>query len=390
MPNLTLLHNHFEQEHLGKDVFLVPLTIGRLYGWDVVVAHPRTTTNEALPREIRGARRVPLGSTPMSVQEGMSGHWWLYVRYILTHARQMDALMMFHLVGAHLFWGVLYKALNPRGRLYVKVDGWTWSVLQWLPAKPRSPRVWLLKKLADRFVDRVDLLTVEAHETVGQIAGHPVWGARLRDKVRWLPNRFDSELFDTMAMPRRDLAAKERLVITVGRLGDHAKNTELLLAALERLRWAPEWKVALVGGLEPGFRATVDAWFERNPHLVERVSLPGAFYDKGELWQWYDRARVFVLTSRSESYANVFLEAANFRNHIVSTPVSGAADVITELDGYGELVAQEDVTYLTQTLEKVMADGYLESQYPRVRWDRVDVSWERGIRDAMGDFWTVP
>ena len=55
MPKqLTLIFNHFETEHLGKDVFLVPLYLGKQLGYDVTIVYPLTETNKDFPLQIWG------------------------------------------------------------------------------------------------------------------------------------------------------------------------------------------------------------------------------------------------------------------------------------------------------------------------------------------------
>ena len=45
MKNITLVFNHFETEHLGKDVFLVPYYLDKIYNLDVTIVYQETKIN---------------------------------------------------------------------------------------------------------------------------------------------------------------------------------------------------------------------------------------------------------------------------------------------------------------------------------------------------------
>ena len=65
------------------------------------------------------------------------------------------------------------------------------------------------------------------------------------------------------------------------------------------------------------------------------------------------RAKVFVCTSRWESYGIVLNEAKRFKNYIISTNVGGAADLI-EQEKYGSFIKQEDSTDLNRLLSLIV------------------------------------
>ena len=45
IKNITLIFGHFEKEHLGKDVFLVPYYLEKLYGGKTTIVNSKTETN---------------------------------------------------------------------------------------------------------------------------------------------------------------------------------------------------------------------------------------------------------------------------------------------------------------------------------------------------------
>ncbi len=101
-----------------------------------------------------------------------------------------------------------------------------------------------------------------------------------------------------------------------------------------------DWKAFLIGPVTDEFKPYIDNFFAENPELKEKIIFTGPIYDKKALWEFYARAKVFILSSLTESSGLVLYEAKFFKNYIVSTPVGAAHDVIA--GGYGTITAMHD------------------------------------------------
>ena len=167
-----------------------------------------------------------------------------------------------------------------------------------------------------------------------------------------MPNGFDEELLQSLEIKERSFEEKENLIITVGRIGTEQKNTEMLLNALQNLD-LKDWKVCLIGPIEPEFHQTINKFYQQNPQKQSQVQCIGNINDKKQLWEWYNRAKVFVLTSNWESYGIVLTEAKRFSNYIISTPVGAATDIIEE-ERYGSIINQNDITNLSILLQDII------------------------------------
>ena len=78
---------------------------------------------------------------------------------------------------------------------------------------------------------------------------------KFKNKVKYLPNGFFSDLADV------DLSKikKEKIILTVGRIGTYPKNTELLIESLIELENdLKDWKVYLVGPMTEDFKNMVE------------------------------------------------------------------------------------------------------------------------------------
>ena len=122
MPKqLTLIFNHFETEHLGKDVFLVPLYLGKQLGYDVTIVYPLTETNKDFPLQIRGVKLVPLRFRNRITWFPLWRTWNFYT-YLIKHASRIDLLMRFHYSLHSILMTLVYKTFRPKGKVYIKMD----------------------------------------------------------------------------------------------------------------------------------------------------------------------------------------------------------------------------------------------------------------------------
>ena len=187
-------------------------------------------------------------------------------------------------------------------------------------------------------------------------------------------NGFDEEMLSTLNLKENIYQKKENAILTVGRLGTYVKNTEMLLRALKQID-LKDWKFYFVGPIETDFKPCISDFFNRYPEKRSSVIFVGAIYDKRELWEYYNRAKVFVLPSRSECYALVLNEALRFRNYLILTDVGAASDVIQE-GKYGSLIEQDDDKMLAQRIQdiidgKIDIDVFSDFDPQMISWDRI-------------------
>ena len=76
-------------------------------------------------------------------------------------------------------------------------------------------------------------------------------------------------------------------------------------------------------------------------------------YDQKEVFEYYNKAKVLLSTSRHEGFANVYSQAAAMGCYIISTDVGGA-DVASNNWQYGTLIEQDDVVGLAKIMEKLV------------------------------------
>lgn len=370
--NLTLIFRHFEQEHLGKDVFLVPYYLGKQLHCRVTIVYPKTVTNAHFPETIHGVRLVPL-----RMGKGIPlVRTWRFYFYLLKHARHIDLLIRFHYSLHTMLMIVIYKLLNSGGKVYVKLDKGSLSIEKAHHSERCLLRRMVSAALARCFIKNVDRVSCETVQAYQLLKESPLEKFRFGDKLVLIPNGFDEELLKSYKLKERTFAEKENLIITVGRLGTPPKNTEMFLRALECIDLG-EWTVCLIGPIEKSFQPHIDTFFERHPEKKNKIIFTGPVYDKKELWEYYNRAKVFVLTSSWESYGLVLNEAKRFRNYLVSTPVGAFAD-LADGDKYGRSIQIDDDSALSGILSDIIQNKKDIDVYQNL--DTTYLSWENMLK----------
>jgi glycosyltransferase involved in cell wall biosynthesis len=323
-----------ESIHLFKDVGQVPFQMYRHFGYDAEIVCRR---NEEEYLYINDA----LKGLKLTFYEGSP------YRYLLDHARDIDVLMLFHISTLSIYRGLLYKLVNPRGCLYIKADmnGEKIRYAEWGERNllTQAKRIFLFKQL----VKRVDIVSVETERSFRGVSNIP------RKKMILLPNGFDPDFIDWYGVRRRTFDEKENIILLVGRHGDYAKNTELMLDTLADMGDIGSWQVWFVGPMTAEFEKRRASFQNQYLHLVDKVVFTGQIDDKRELFELYSRAKILCLTSRWESWGMVCVEAMAFGCVPVMTAVSSAGD-ITANGTAGLIVEQGSARQLAQTLKEIM------------------------------------
>ena len=147
------------------------------------------------------------------------------------------------------------------------------------------------------------------------------------------------------------------IVLAVGRASEQ-KQFGLLLEVFHSLvNEHPNWDLVILGEgpQSPALQAQV-----RAVGLEKRVFLPGR---AGNVGEWYERADLYVMSSRFEGFPNALAEAMAHGLPAVSFDCdTGPRDIIRHgVDGL--LVPPRDVAGLTAALDRLMGDAVLRKQF---------------------------
>lgn len=278
--------------------------------------------------------------------------------YLKGNAKSIGVLNLFHFNTENIYYALLYKWLNPKGKLYLKLDidiNYYRSKMYFFNVNSRLAflKIFLVQKaFYPFFFSKTDVISAESD------AGLAYFENRFKvpeGKMMLLPNGVDGKRIDKITGPQRQFHGKENILITVGRIGTGQKNNEMLLTAIENIDLR-DWKVFLIGPIEKAFNNIIEEFYKRNPVYREKVFFTGKITDTTKLYDYYDRAKIFCLTSRDEGFPLSACEAAYFGNYLILTAGIKCFPDLTGDGRFGASVKDNDPKALGGTIQKLISD----------------------------------
>ncbi len=314
-----LFYPEAEPSSFVKDVGMIPATLRKRYGYD---AHLVCYEN--------GLKR-PYRST---ILNGL--------RYLRENAESIDILQLFHPIKRNVVWILYFKKKHPDGTVYLKLDADD-RIITSVKGK-RDLFHSLKRKMIRWLLTSPDLVTVESSEMSRRIEEY--YGIR----IPVLPNGFE------LAQNADDQVKKEKIVLTVARNGTYQKATEVLLEAFVNADLQEGWKLRLVGSMEESFVPRMNTFLKEHEAYADRIEYAGEIQDRRMLYKEYERAAVFALPSRYESFGIVLAEALSRGCYLITTDhVPSAYDLIPD-ERFGEIVRTDCVQSLAKALKKAEKD----------------------------------
>lgn len=375
MSNFTLFFEDFTKEHWGKDPFLVPYNLGKELGCEEVdiVRFPSGDHNDSIS-EHDGVRLITLPKAYKNTTKSII-RLIPYFKYLWRNARHIDYLMLFFNTLESRMLAILYKTLNTHGKCYIKMDINPMTVND-VPNTTKGPR-----GLKNKWIDALGKRKVDVISCESKIAFNALRNSKKRwnqwgKKLVYMPNGFDEMLCQQLQINEKSLSEKENLMITVGRLGTPPKNTSMLLNALGKVDMK-DWRAVLIGPIQDSFKPVIEKFYAKHPNKKDKIIFTGPIYDKKELWEWYNRSKVFLLSSKWEGFALVFVESQRFSNFIISTRVGAVEDVV-DGDKYGRIVPIDDVEAMSHKIQEII-DGETNIDVFQ-NFDKQSLSWEHRVK----------
>lgn len=279
-------------------------------------------------------------------------HLQAALRYVEKNHADIDILFLFGPRLEYIELAQTYKALNPEGILYLKLD----ANSGWMNALPLGNERYA------EFLHNADIISCESRRL--QHFVYKKW----RRSVEYIPNGTYFPFYPAMRENRYE--EKENIILTVGRIGSTQKNSHVLLYAYAMCfpYFKENWELVMIGSVTPEFQNLYAAFCAEFPEIAAHIYLPGQINDREQLCAYYRRAKIFALTSYMEGAPNVFAEAAGFGCTIITTNIDVALDM-TDGGRLGKVVEDfEDIPAYARTLSELCVDqAYLKRNYYEMR-----------------------
>lgn len=372
---------------LYKDTFLIPYYISKRLGLDMEFWANENQSGKGLPSSHRGVNIIVSNggkTTKYNILKTM-----LYS--IILRYRQIDALFFVNGGLVQYCIIIILRLLKPRLKIVIMGD-----YEPELAKEILLTGFWTngcgikgkLKKIILSIALKPSVLCIAQPQSYKLVRSlYDKWGW---NNIVFMYPCLDDEAFLDSGIKLKEAEDKENMFLYVGRIGNYQKNTDMLLDALSKVDMK-NWKFYLIGPITDSFRTdtessykeTIDNFFKLHPEKINNVIFTGSIYDVNKIFDYYNRAKVFVLTSRHESFANVLSEAAAFGCYFLSTDVGGAS-LVTNSWKYGTKLNQEDSADLANAMNSII-DGTIKID-PSNRLPICELKYSEKIDDIIGCF----
>ena len=355
---IVLFYDYFRNVHFGKDVFLAPYFLGKQLSYNVKIVYLRC--EEELPHIYKGVELVPIGNKSQWVSR------IFYCFYLIFNANKIDVMMRFHLKRYTYLLVILYKLFNPKGKAYVKSDIDPMDI-----KSDAKPGFWM-SILLKIFKKNLNVLSCETSASYDKMKMSSSPYFNFGEKLTLMPNGFDENIIKELNIHLNNFSEKENVMITIGRLGTYQKNTRMILDALEKVNMSL-WKCYLIGSIEDSFLPEIEDFYRRNPDKKNNVIFTGPISDKKVLFNFYNKSKLFLLTSNFEGSPLVLPEAKRLKNYIITTKVGAAPDLL-EGGKCGDIINFNDSQTLSEKIQAIIDNKTDIDVYKN--YDMRPLSWE--------------
>ena len=264
----------------------------------------------------------------------------------------------------HEFMIRMYLKHNKKGKIYLKMDVYNETLKQEIIYSKK----WIFQKFhklkEQSFLKKIAVVSAENPISLDLLKQRfPI----LENKAILVTNGINVD-FISKAFPQpKSFEEKENIILSVGRIGAEEKNYKMLMDSILGCD-LNDWKLVLVGPIENNFDSYVEQKIKEHPHLKGKIELVGNVEDRVALYQYYNRSKIFCLTSPFESFGIAFIEAMYFGNYIIGTDGMSSFDYISNDLELGSRVSVNDEEALTLQLnELIIHPEKMEETYSKVQ-----------------------
>jgi glycosyltransferase involved in cell wall biosynthesis len=307
---LTLINPETTNVNLIKEG-AIPYYLFKNFGYDVTIVAYKSGDYPYAETLVKGINltfidrpTTLLGKNARSLMNVLLGP---VVNYLKNNSQKIDILYLTGFSKESLIYSFIYKKYNKNGLVYVKADtDYGIVYIDYLRSRVK-------RNLLKYFFNKVDFYSVESSQVLKELQEkYPTTLTGL------IPRPIPYLFFGPFSSKK--IIKKDKIILTVARLGSHEKNTELLIRAFMKMD-KRDWSLALVGSYDKGFYEWISNIFDKKPDFKERIHLVGNLTNREELFDWYRKSAIFCLPSRHESFGIALLEASVYGCFPITTGV---------------------------------------------------------------------
>ncbi len=272
------------------------------------------------------------------------------LQYFMKEAKKIDFLHIQQLNKANIYYALFYKLINPKGKLLLKLDMHIPDLKKRMFYSKKKMFNSIHKFYEKKMLRKTDLIAADSTDLIDAFAEEY---EGTENKLVLLSHNLNDKFLDESFPNKRSFEEKENIILTTGRIGAFDKNYEMLLETIPLLN-LEDWKVVFVGKIHNDFDKKVEQLIFEHPHLSEKIELTGNIDDRLELYEHYNRSKVFCLTSVLESFGVAYIEALYFGNYVIGTDGMSSFDYISGNQSFGHKVRVNNREELATCLNDII------------------------------------
>lgn len=332
-----------ENVHLIKDVGQIPYNLFAHHGYESsVVCYQNSEEYSHLNGEVEGLN--------IQFLEPQGRKLFLenaVLDFLNKQGPHIDVLNLYHLTKETIYYGLHYKKVNPNGVLYVKMDVYNEMLENGIRYSKKALFNAIHKVQEGRFLKALDLVSCENPISL-QLLQQTF--PKAADKMVLVPNGVNDGFVAQHFPQQKSFEEKENIVLSVGRIDSAEKNYYALVDTFLNAQ-LKHWKLVLVGPADE--QSAVMQKILQRIENNDRVVLTGAIHDRKALFEYFNRSKVFCLTSPFESFGIAFAEAQFFGNFLVGNDGHSSFDLLSDNGQLGFKADRNNVKTLEDCFEQI-------------------------------------
>ena len=317
-----------ENIHLVKDVGMIPYSLKKYYGYDSGIIVYKNKDFSYLDKDVKilSKELYPLKRKKHDTVLNC-------ILYLIKNSKKIDVLHLYHF-GNKLTWmNIFFYFLNNKnGLIYIHMD-----------ETINEDNNDILNVNSKSFKSRMKKIFLSNFIYSKKHIDRILFGVQTKEKLDSLKNQFPFKNVEYITNAYEDTVVeeekleKENVILFVGRVGAPEKRTDILLEGFKKsFDEIPNWKLRIVGPINKEFEPYIEKFKEENPEVIKNIDFVGPIYDRYELKKEYQKAKLFCLTSKYESFGLVTVEALANGCTIVSSDIDASKEIINN-EEYGNL-----------------------------------------------------
>lgn len=325
---------------LVKECIIIPYLLYKNHGYDVTIVgaapegipaglYTENNIDVLYEKYYKNSRYIP------GLKFRLFEKWDKQTRkeYIENHGRNVDILYLRGAYDLNVYIAPLFKKISPDGIALCALDANSY----WM-----DKIYWYIPSFMD-FINSCDIMTTSCTAMADFLSVK--WPCHVHSIINGF---FDLTINHKHKV---DFGDRENIILTVGRLGTNQKSTDVLLEAFAiAADFIPEWKLYLVGSIEDQFMPYINDYLNRNEKISDRIVFTGPVSDRDDLASYYDKAKIYALTSELEGGTNNATAEALGRGLVPITSKIDAYEDITDNEQLGGCFEIGDVNALAQII----------------------------------------